>query len=260
MILGVYWYFKFPENLYHFRFFKFFDGSGGHIDNAAELVTRVRVHSIDNLKKKLEELKLQFPQTYLHLNINENQMIISTGNYQLFDYYFQFALEIEALLVCENAVLVDFGSPFESQFTKNYHPERKLFKNIEYRFIQMVNSDSKKNNAENFSIRIDCNLPLARKKDFIHEVSQVCKEENIHIFYYHDFDFRDQCNLMLFFTNGRQYKNHIQVVDINSFGNKINHITQKYPLHFGHFGGLQYYPLHGPHVKLMVDQEYILHQ
>ncbi len=29
MILGVYWYFKFPEHLYHFKFFRFLPGYGG---------------------------------------------------------------------------------------------------------------------------------------------------------------------------------------------------------------------------------------
>lgn len=260
MILGVYWYFKFPKNLYHFKFFRFFPGYGGHADNPAELGARVQVNDIENLLKKLEELKAQFKRTYLHLKINGNQLIITMGDHLLFDYYFQFAAEIEKLLAHENAVLLDTASPFEPQTTKNYNPEREKFENIEHRFIQITGSDFKKNNAENVSIRIDCNLPSAYKRAFINDLAPICKEENIDIFYYNDSDFKDHCNLMLFFTNGRQKKDAIQTVHINSFGSRIRFLTQKYPLHFGHFEGLKYYPLNGPHIELMTDEEYILNK
>ncbi|AZA84888.1 hypothetical protein C1637_19090 [Chryseobacterium lactis] len=258
MVLGVYWYFKFPENLYHFNFFKFFEGFGGHADNDAELIAKVRVDHIDHFIQKLETLKEHFKRTFLQLNIDGNQLIISIGDHQLFDYHFQFALEIENLLSRENAVLIEPGDPFKIQNTKVYHPEREQFKRIEYNFIQIVGSDFKKNNAEILSIRIDCNLPLVSKKDFLHDVVLICKDENLNIFYYNDYDFEDQCNLMLFFTNGRQYKDGIQTIDINSFGNKIRSLTQKYQFHFGHFGGLKYYPLNGPHIELMEDENFIL--
>ncbi len=81
MILGVYWYFKFPENLYHFKFFKFFEGYGGHADNEAELVARVQVGNTENFIAKLEELKSRFKEAFLFLNINENQLIIIWRTY-----------------------------------------------------------------------------------------------------------------------------------------------------------------------------------
>ncbi|WP_129055203.1 MULTISPECIES: hypothetical protein [unclassified Chryseobacterium] len=64
MILGVYWYFKFPENLYHFKFLKFFEGYGGHADNAAELVVRVQVNNPEDFIGKLEELKTRFKKAF----------------------------------------------------------------------------------------------------------------------------------------------------------------------------------------------------
>lgn len=261
MILGVYWYFKFPENLYHFRFFKFFEGYGGHADNPAELVARVQVENRDDFIRKLEELKTRFKKTFLHLNINGNQLIISIGDHMLFDFHFQLAGEIEKLLVCEHAVVPDSKILFEIQSSKIYPPEREKFETIEHRFIQMVGSDFKKHNAENYSIRIDCNLPLADKDDFIDDLVQICQEENLTIFYYNDSHFRNHCNLMLFFTNGRQNNDAIQKVQINSFGNKVRHLTEKYTLlHFGHLEGLKYYPLNGPHVKLMTDEDYIVNK
>lgn len=258
MILGVYWYFKFPENLYHFKFFSFMQGYGGHTDSLAELETKVQVDDIKNFLNRLEILKAKFPQTYLQLKINGNQVMITIGDDQLFDYYFQLAAEMEELLTDQNAVLLDGHIPFEAQYTKNYDPEREIFRTIEHRFIQMTGSDFRQNNAENFSIRIDCNLPLVYKKNCINDLAAICREENLSVFYYHDFDFNDQCNLMLFFTNGRQYKDQSIDVDVNSFGKKIRDLSQKYPLRFGHFGGMKYYPLNGPHIELMVDEDYII--
>ena len=260
MILGVYWYYKFPENLYHFNFFQFFKGIGGHANNPAELEAKVSVYDVDCFIEKLELLKSEFKNTYLSCKINGNQLIITTGDYSLFDYHFQLVLEIEKLLILENAVLLERQIPFETKSTKNFNPEEEKFQTIEHRFIQLTGSDFKKDNAENFSVRIDCNLPLENKISFINDLVLICSEENINVFYYHDFDFKNHCNLMLFFTNGRQKKDHIQSVDINSFGSKVRYLTQQYPLHFGHLESPKYYPLHGPHIELMVDEEYIINR
>lgn len=260
MIVGVYWYFKFPDHLYDFQFFKFFPGLGGHADNPAELAARIQVKNTDDFIPKLEALKSDFKKTYLHLNIDGNQIIINIGDHMLFDFHFQFAEEVEELLIRENAVLLDASLPFTIQSSKNYPPEREEFKNIEHRFIQMVGSDFKKSNAEHYAARIDCNLPLQYKKELIDDLIRISREENLHVFYYNDFDFKDHCNLMLFFTNGRQKKDSLQKVDINSFGRKVRQLSQKYPLHFGHFGSFKEYPLHGPHIKLMIDEEYIINK
>ena len=261
MILGVYWYFKFPDHLYDFTFFRFLPGYGGHADHPAELAARVQIENMDDFIGKLEELKSRFNKAYLHLSINGNQMIISTGDHQLFDFHFQFAEEIEKLLIRENAVLLNPDVPFKTQSSKNYLPEREDYENIKHRFIQMVGSDFKKNNAENYSIRIDCNLPQADKENFIDDLTLICREENLNIFYYNDSHYKDHCNLMLFFGNGRQKKDAVQNVQINSFGSKVRHLTGKYHhLHFGHLGGLTYYPLNGPHVQLMVDEDYIVNK
>ncbi len=66
------------------------------------------------------------------------------GGHTLFDFYFQFALEIEELLIRENAIILDSDVPFKSFSTKIYHPERENFGNIEHRFLQIIGSDFKK--------------------------------------------------------------------------------------------------------------------
>ncbi|WP_126651876.1 hypothetical protein [Chryseobacterium aureum] len=260
MILGVYWYFKFPDHLYDYKFFKFYPGYGGHADNPAELVAKVQVENLSELTVKLKALKSHYKDTSLHLNIGVNQLIISIGDYLLFDFHFQLALEIEELLIRENAIVIDSSAPFTSQSSRTFLPEKEKFKNIEHRFIQMVGSDFSQSNAENYAARIDCNLPLRYKQSLINDLAELCKDENLNVFYYNDFDFKDHCNLMLFFGNGRQTKDSIQTIDINAFGAKVRKLTQNYPLHFGHFGSFKEYPLQGPHTVLMVDEAYILNK
>ncbi|REC79608.1 hypothetical protein DRF60_04130 [Chryseobacterium elymi] len=258
MILGVYWYFKFPENVYSFQFFKFLKGFGEHADNPAELEARVSIDHSENLINKLEKLHSRFKRMYLDIKINENQLLISTGDYTLFDEHFQFISEVEQMLVHHNAVMVDL--PFEVKSSIMFSPEKKNSETIEHKFMQITGSDFKKNNAENRSVRIDCNLPAASKKDLINDLIRICNEENIQVFYYYDCDFKQHSNLMLFFSNGRQLENAVQNVNLNAFGNKVRHLDQKYQLHFGHFGGMEYYPRNGPFVELITDEEYILNK
>ncbi|KFF25324.1 hypothetical protein [Chryseobacterium vrystaatense] len=256
MILGVYWYFKFPEILYRFSYFKFQKGLGGHADYPAELEARISVSNSENLIKSIEELHFHFKHAYVDIKINENNLMISTGDYTLFDHHFQLVSEIEKLLVLNSAV--SFNGPFEIKSSRTLISERKNFENIEHRFIQVTGSDFKKDNAENLSVRIDCNLPMLHKKPLINDLIKICHEENIRVFYYYEHQFKESCNLMLFFSNGRQMNNAVQNVDINSFGSKVRSLAQQYPLQFGHFGGMEYYPKNGPYTELMTDEEYIL--
>lgn len=256
MILGVYWYFKFPENLYRFQFFKFFKGFGGHANNLAELEARISVDHPENLIRKLEELHPRFKRMYLSIKINENKLLISTGDYTLFDEHFQFVSEIEKLLILANAHVID--TPFEVQSSRNLSPENVTYETVEHRFMQITGSDFRKNNAENISVRIDCNLPTIHKENLINDLIRICTEQNIHVFYYYDCDFKEHSNLMLFFSNGRQMEHAVQHVDINAFGSKIRQLEQKYPLHFGIFGGMEYYPRNGPNIELITDKDYIL--
>lgn len=261
MILGVYWYFKFPEDLYQFKYFQFHQGYGGHMNNLAELQARVEVQRPENILLKFEKLISEYPTAFLYVGINENQILITINDYYIFDFYFQLASEIENILIADNAISSDVKEPFIKQTEKIFRNNWDgKFKTIQHKFIQIVGSEFKKNNAENLSIRVDCNLPLANKNIFIESVKNRCKEEHLDVFYYHYAEFGNHCNLILFFTNGRQTKSSIQFVNINSFGSKIRKLSQEYAVHFGHFGGFENYPLQGPAIELMTDEEYILKQ
>lgn len=260
MILGVYWYYKFPENLYRFKYFTFSKGMGGHANNPAELEARVSVDHPERFLRDLEILVSQFQHLYVHIKIKENQLLISTGDYTLFDYHFQFVTEIEELLNNANATMLDGNIPFKAISNQQFNSTSEKFQTVQHRFIQLTGSDFKKDNAENSMIRIDCNLPLSHKRALLDDLVKICYEENIIIFYYTDFNFKEHCNLMLFFTNGRQKKNHLQWIDLHSFGDKIYYLSQKYSLYFGHLESRRYYPLNGPHIELMTDEEYIINR
>ncbi|CEN52278.1 hypothetical protein CCAN11_2440001 [Capnocytophaga canimorsus] len=64
---------------------------------------------------------------------------------------------------------------------------------------------------------------------------------------------------MLFFTNGRLFRNKIINVNIESLEDKIFQMVHKYNIQFKHLGDSKYYPIyHNRSIKLMVDQDYIL--
>ncbi len=259
MILGVYWYYRFPEGLYHFRFFRFLKGLGGHISNPAKLQARVYVNYTENCLTKIKELKSVYGKADLTVKKNGNELLIETGDYTLFDYHFQMVSEIDEVLKNENAVLTDHEIPFGTEITYNFDTNLKAIpREKKHDFIRLVGSVFKSFNAENFSLRIDCHVSLRLKNDFLDDLATACGPENISVFYHYHFVSDDFVNLMLFFTNGRQMRDHIQVVDISSFGNRVQGIAGTYSVQFGHKNGLESYPVNGPHIHLMTDEEFII--
>ncbi|WP_027385778.1 hypothetical protein [Chryseobacterium gregarium] len=259
MILGVYWYYKFPEGLYHFDFFRFLKGFGGHADNPAQLQASVSVSDTESFLLKITTLKSEYKRAYLTVKKNGNCLFIETRDYTLFDYHFQLVSEVEKLLKDENAQLIEDKISFDMGTNYSFDADYEgIYDKKKHDFIQLVGSDFKKCNAENVSMRIDGHLPSGLKREFLHDLTQICLQENISVFYYFDFEADDFVNLMLFFTNGRQTKDHIQIINIISFGDKIRKISEKYTVWFGHKNGLGYYPVNGPHIQLMDDEEFII--
>lgn len=259
MVLGVYWYYKFPDGLYHFDFFKFLKGFGGHANNPALLQASVSIPDAERFLSRIRELKSEYKRTYLKVKADGNYLFIETGDYTLFDYHFQLASEIEGLLKDENAALTEYKASPDKETVYNFDADYEgMYGERKHDFIQLVGSDFKKYNAENFSMRIDCHFSLNVKTTFLHDLTEVCREENIAVFYYFDFETDDFINLMLFFTNGRQTKEQIQIVDLISFGDKFQNTAEKYTVQFGHKNGLKSYPVNGPHIQLMADEEFII--
>jgi hypothetical protein len=88
MILGTYWYFDFPSELYKFDFFRFRKGYGGHADNPAELNTYFEAEHPEKIVEDLQKLIDKYPDGFLFIYQEEHTLKIGTGGHQLFDYDF----------------------------------------------------------------------------------------------------------------------------------------------------------------------------
>jgi hypothetical protein len=64
MILGVYWYFKFPENLYHFKFLNFSKDMADMQIMKLNWLQEFRLGNTENFIAKLEELKSRFKEAF----------------------------------------------------------------------------------------------------------------------------------------------------------------------------------------------------
>lgn len=259
MILGTYWYFEFPTNLYRFEYFEFNKGYGGHADNPAELVATFVTEHPEKILEELKTLINKYSEGFLFVYQENNKLKIGTGGHQLFDYDFLLITEVEKLLKDHSVILTKdkaFDKPIITRISndknKTIYPKKG--------FLQIVGSDLKKHNAENSKLRMDCHVNVTVKAEFISELRKISDEENIDIFFYYDKDLNEKSNLMLFFTNGRQglhltEKKHINTI---SFENKIEQVILKYNVNLGHIDGFENYPQNGPHIEMMIEKEFII--
>ena len=261
MILGTYWYFDFPTDLYKFDYFEFRKGYGGHADNPAELVatfeTENQAEIIDDLKKLIDN----YSDGFLFVYTENKKIKIGTGGHQLFDYDFLIIKKIETLLKRHNILLAKndiFNNPSITRIYKETTQNKLIYP--KKGFLQVVGSELKKHNAENSKLRLDCNLEIKHKDKFINEIKEVVNDENIDVLFYYDKDFQEKTNLMIFFTNGRQGLNLTskKYTDIESFENKIENVIMRNYVNFGHISGFDLYPQKGPKIEKMIEQEFII--
>ncbi len=261
MILGTYWYFGFPTDLYKFDFFEFRKGYGGYSDNPAELVatfeTDNQLEIIEDLKKLIENYSDGFLFVYTELN----KLKIGTGGQQLFDYDFLIIKEVEKILNRHKVHLIK-NYTFNNPIINRIYVEKSQNKLIYPKkgFLQIVGSELKEKNAENCKLRLDCNLDLINKDKFIQQLKDCANEEKIDVFFYFDKDFNSKTNLMLFFTNGRQGLNLTakKYINILTFENKIENIAKTHNVNFGHINGFEFYPQNRPKIEKIIEQEFIL--
>ena len=261
MILGTYWYFDFPNDLYKFDYFEFKKGYGGHADNPAELVATFETENESEIIDDLKNLINNYIDGFLFVYTENSKIKIGTGGHQLFDYDFLIIKEIENLLKRHKVVLTKndiFKNPSITRIYKETTQNKLIYP--KKGFLQVVGSELKKHNAENSMLRLDCNLDIKHKDKFIYEIKEVVNDENIDVFFYYDKDFQEKTNLMLFFTNGRQGLNltNKKYTDTLSFENKIENIAKTNNVNFGHISGFDLYPQNGPKIEIIIDQEFIL--
>jgi hypothetical protein len=261
MILGTYWYFDYPTDLYKFDYFKFRKVHGGHFDNPAELVTTFETEHPERVIEELKKLLDRYSEGFLFIYQQEKKLKIGTGGYQLFDYDFLIIKEVEELLKNHKiALLIDqtFVNPTFIRINNDTEQNKMVYP--KKGFLQVVGSELKKHNAENSKLRLDCNLNLTDKANFIAELRMISTEEKIDVLFYYDKDFQDKTNLMLFFTNGRQglNLNSKKYIDTLSLESKIEKSILKFKVNFGHVDGHGLYPQNGPRIEKIIEQEYIL--
>ncbi|EGV43563.1 hypothetical protein BZARG_2837 [Bizionia argentinensis JUB59] len=261
MILGTYWYFDFPINLYKFDFFEFKKGYGGHADNPAELVTIFEAKHPEKIIEDLKNLIDKNSDGYLFVYQEQHKLKIGTGGYQLFDYDFLLIKEVEKLLRNHRAYPAKDKTLRNPTLIKlcNENPKNKITY-PKQTFLQVVGSELKKHNAENSKLRLDCNIDLEYKEDFIKDLESILKDEKIDVFFYYESEFENRTNLMLFFTNGRQGLNLREkiYIDILSFENKVEKTITTYNAKFGFLGGYDSYPQNGPKIERIIEKEMII--
>ncbi|RQP16515.1 MAG: hypothetical protein EAS52_11565 [Parapedobacter sp.] len=236
------------------------------MDNFAALTATVQTKSHpDQLLNSIKELVDKHAYCFANCRLAGDKLRIYTGDYHLFDFRFSFATEIEHLLKQHNAIKIENTALENAQqciFSnpETAHEEKEEYPFGDYPFLRLVGSDFKKNNAQNKAIRIDCHVHRSHKEDFVEALAAVCPDENIDVFYYFQSASGDDINLMLFFTNGRQYTHRIRNVPLNLFGEKISLLAEKYRVSFGFADGYNLDTGDEPNIRLMVDQDYIITQ
>lgn len=261
MILGVYWYFGFPVGLYHFDYFTYRKGLGGHADVPAELTVDVTANDADKLVERFSLLSKQYRDAFLFIYKEDNRLTIGTGSYTLFDYDFLIAKEAEKLLAEENVTKVSAHKFIHPELIKfRDKQEEKIYPSRQY--VQIVGSSLRKSNAETLALRLDCHIRADDKEAFLNELNHVTATVGIDVLYYLESSLKDFINLMLFLTNGRQglELSEKKKTNIGLLEKEISRLFQQYEIQKGHAGGWDNYPGGKPVVIKMTDKDFILDQ
>ncbi|MDR1348462.1 MAG: hypothetical protein LBJ63_08585 [Prevotellaceae bacterium] len=263
MILGVYWFYEFPNKLYEFEFFKFKKGLGGLGSSPAELLTTIRCQNSDNLILQLQYLIDKYNDGKLFIYSKDNYLKISIGGWEIFDYDFLITKKVEKILQEQKTILVkdyDFRDCEIIKLTGKMADRQGAY--FERKFLQIVGSEIGKNQSERLAVRMDCNIIDLEKNNFMVELVNIARAENINVLYHYEKPFQNRVNLMIFFSNGRQGINLYKKQDVNLFclENKLDILFQKYDIKIGHIGGFEYYPYSSKEekIELMVDKDYFL--
>ena len=202
MLLGVYWYYGFPEGLYSFDFFTFQAGRGGHADGADD--HRARAQLIRPAGRRASRGG-SLPDGYLFGKAHDSLLHLDLGDYALTDYTFHVASELEQVLRQQQATFTTELLPAEAPLLRLAAPQDPT---LPYSYgdgqFQAVSSAPRKHQAQLALMRLDCHLPLARQADLLAAIEALCVQFGLDVLYYFDRKIPPQVNLMVFFGNGRQ--------------------------------------------------------
>jgi hypothetical protein len=261
MLLGVYWYRYFPEGLYHFDFFTFQAGLGGHADGPAELTATVRAPDPAALLAEVRAVATRYPEVRLFGEVSGALLRLTVGGYSLSDYAFHVAGELEKVVRQQHATRTTEPLPVGTPFIRLTIPAEDITQPLRGGPLQAVSSSSGKYQAETLSLRLDCHLPLAYKPAFIADLNQLCQTANLDVLHYLDYEIGPYVNLMLFFSNGRQGVGGqpLRYTNVHALTEPVALCLANHRGKPGHLGDYPtYYPENGPHVVRMVDAAFVL--
>ncbi|GAA0193414.1 hypothetical protein GCM10009122_56350 [Fulvivirga kasyanovii] len=256
MVLGVYWYFEFPTNLYNYEHFVFNKGRGGHADNPAQLSAKVKVDNPETLIKDLFELVNRNIDARVFAYLSDDNVKISIGGYAMHDYEFELALKVEALLKGCNAIIIDSSEFGKAELIRIENNNSKVVSTPGTGLLQAVGSPVRKYGAETASLGFDCNLETSKKIEYFERLKFISKSVNINVIHYLEQKHTERTDLMLFFTNGRQGRNLApkQRVDVVKFEEQLKALNTQYDIKKGFIG----YPTGKQKALMIVDKEFVL--
>ena len=260
MLLGVYWYYGFPEGLYHFDFFAFQAGRGGHADGPAELTATVRAPDPAALLAAVQAVAARYPAGYIFGKAHGALLQLDLGDYALTDYTFHVAGELEKVLRQHLATLTPEPLPADTLLLRLAEPRDPT---PPYRDgqLQAVSSHPGLHQAQAARLRLDCHLPLAQQASFIAALNELCAQFELDVLYYFDRKIGLQLNLMVFFGNGRQGVGGrpLRYTDTAALKTAVLASLAAHGGQAKHLGAYPAdYPRRGPHVVRVVDADFVL--
>lgn len=261
MLLGVYWYYGFPEGLYHFDFFTFQAGLGGHADGPAELTATVRAPDPAALLAAVQAVAARYPEGYIFGKTHGAVLRLDLGDYALTDYTFHVAGELENMLRKQDATPTAEPLPTDTPLLRLAEPHDPT---PPYCYgdgqLQAVSSHPGQHQAQAALLRLDCHLPLAQKANFLAVLNDLCAQFGLDVLYYLNRKIGPHLNLMVFFGNGRQGVGGQPLRYTDTAALKIAALAclAAYSGQTEHLGTYADYPDRGPHIVCLVDADFVL--
>jgi len=262
MLLGVYWYYGFPEGLYHFDYFTFRPGIGGSSGGPAELTATVQAPDPAALLTRVRAVAARYPDGYLEGYAHGSLVRLVLGDWALTDYTFHVAGELETVLRQQQATPTTEPLPADTPLLRLAEPQDPT---SPYSYgdgvLQAVSSRPGRHRAEVALLRLDCHLPLAQQAGFLAGLEALCAQFALDVLYYFDRKIAPQVNLMLFFGNGRQGVGGqpLRYTDTTAHKAAVLACLAAHGGQSGHLGDYPaYYPRRGPHVMRMADADFVL--
>jgi hypothetical protein len=262
MVLGVYWYYGFPEGLYHFDFFAFKRGQGGHADGPAELTATVRAPDPAALLAAVQAVAARYPEGYIFGKSHGAVLHLDLGDYALTDYTFHVAGELEKVLRQHRATRTTEPLPPDTPLLRLAAPHDPTppYSYGDGRF-QAVSSGPRGHQAQTACLSLSCHLPQARQADFLAALEALCEQFSLDVLYYYDKAVAPDVNLIVLFGNGRQGVGGrpLRYTDTAALRTAVLACLAEHDGQTGHLGSFpDQYPRRGPHVIRMADADFVL--